>query len=106
MKLPVDMNSPMPGTVDQAAKQGSLVFMCMMMANLMPSLASMDNKSLLANVIGLAILIITIIVNMSIEIYTGVIDPANISVAINKYTFTEPHFMDVACIYVAFFVQY
>lgn len=31
MKLHVDLNSPMPGFLDQAAKQGSLVFMCMMM---------------------------------------------------------------------------
>ncbi|CAI9275296.1 unnamed protein product [Lactuca saligna] len=98
MKLPVDLNSPMPGFLDQAAKQGSLVFMCMMMANLMPSLASMDNKSLLANVIGLAILIITIIVNIYMEINTGVIVPAGIgiSTALDRYTF-----MDVGYIYVA-----
>ncbi|GKB95527.1 hypothetical protein Tco_0981664 [Tanacetum coccineum] len=46
----------MPSYMDQAAKLGSLAFMCTMMANLMPSLASMDNKTLLANVIGLSIL--------------------------------------------------
>ncbi|KAJ9549795.1 hypothetical protein OSB04_022338 [Centaurea solstitialis] len=73
MKLPVDLTSPMLGYVDQAAKLGSMAFMCMMMANLMPSLASMDNKTLLANIIGLSILVITIIVNISIEINTGVI---------------------------------
>ncbi|KAJ9549569.1 hypothetical protein OSB04_022112 [Centaurea solstitialis] len=43
-----------------------------MMANLMPSLASMDKKTLLAN-IGLAILVVTVIVDICIEIYTGVI---------------------------------
>nr|KAJ0227731.1 hypothetical protein LSAT_V11C100036490 [Lactuca sativa] len=102
MKLPVDLSSPMPGWVDQAAKQGSLVFMCMMMANLMPSLASMDNKSLIANVVGFAILIITIIVNMFMEINTGVIEREGFSLAINKWTFIEPHFMDVGYIYVAF----
>ncbi|KAL4561602.1 hypothetical protein LXL04_033772 [Taraxacum kok-saghyz] len=102
MKLPVDLSSAMPGWVDQAAKQGSLVFMCMMMANLMPSLASMDNKSLVANVIGFVILIITIIVNMFIEINTGVIEGEGFSLAINKWTFNEPHFMDVGYIYVAF----
>ncbi|XP_023745372.2 uncharacterized protein LOC111893526 [Lactuca sativa] len=82
MKIPVDLSSQMPGWVDQAAKQGSMVFMCMMMANLMPSLASMDNKSLLANVIGFAILIITIIVNMFMEINTGVIDRGYFFVAL------------------------
>ncbi|CAH1419629.1 unnamed protein product [Lactuca virosa] len=82
MKLPVDLSSQMPGWVDQVAKQGSIVFMCMMMANLMPSLASMDNKSLLANVIGFAILIITIIVNIFMEINTGVIDRGYFFVAL------------------------
>ncbi|KAJ9549798.1 hypothetical protein OSB04_022341 [Centaurea solstitialis] len=73
MKLPVDLSSPMPGHLDQAAKVGSMAFMCVMMANLMPSLASMDNKTLLANIIGLTILVITVIVNICIQIFTGVI---------------------------------
>ncbi|KAL8267180.1 hypothetical protein R6Q59_004524 [Mikania micrantha] len=51
MKLPVDLTSGSADFVDQGAKLGSLGFMCTMMANLMPSLASMDNKTLLANVI-------------------------------------------------------
>ncbi|GKF78812.1 hypothetical protein Tco_0234380, partial [Tanacetum coccineum] len=50
MKLPVDLTSEMPNYMDQVAKIGSLAFMCMSMVNLMPSLASMDNKTLLANV--------------------------------------------------------
>ncbi|KAJ0691873.1 hypothetical protein HanPI659440_Chr15g0579751 [Helianthus annuus] len=74
MKLPVDLSSPMPGYMDQVAKVGSLAFMCTLMANLMPSLASMDDKTLLANMIGLCILVITMIVNIYIQINTGVID--------------------------------
>ncbi|XP_076956843.1 uncharacterized protein LOC143632151 [Bidens hawaiensis] len=50
MKLPVDLSSMMPSYMDQETKPGSLGFLCTMMANLMPSLASMDNKTLLANV--------------------------------------------------------
>ncbi|KAK9049613.1 hypothetical protein SSX86_031418 [Deinandra increscens subsp. villosa] len=73
MKLPVDLSSQMPAYMDQAAKLGSLAFMCAMMANFMPSLAAMDNKTLLANIIGLSILVITITVNIFIDIYTGVI---------------------------------
>ncbi|XP_071693527.1 uncharacterized protein [Rutidosis leptorrhynchoides] len=73
MKLPVDLSSQMPSYMDQAAKLGSLAFMCVMMVNLMPSLASMDNMTLVANVIGLSILVITIIVNVIIDISTGVI---------------------------------
>ncbi|PWA48007.1 Pentatricopeptide repeat-containing protein [Artemisia annua] len=90
MKLPVDLSSPMPGALDQATKLGSMAFMCTMMANLMPSLASMDNKSLVANFIGLVILVITMIVNICIEINTGVIDHKD-----KSYLFAE-----VACIYV------
>lgn len=52
MKLPVDLNTPMDGFVDLIAKLGSLLFMSTMMANLMPSLASMENKELLANGTG------------------------------------------------------
>ncbi|KAJ0811991.1 hypothetical protein HanPSC8_Chr17g0756911 [Helianthus annuus] len=73
MKLPVDLSSGMESYVDQATKIGSLGFMCTMMANIMPSLASMDNNTLLANVIGLCILVITVIVNICIQINTSVI---------------------------------
>ncbi|KAD3641914.1 hypothetical protein E3N88_31138 [Mikania micrantha] len=74
MKLPVDLTSPMPSYMDQKTKLGSLAFMCTMMANFLPSLASMDDKTLLANVTGFAILTITVIVNICIQIYTCVID--------------------------------
>ncbi|XP_071688188.1 uncharacterized protein [Rutidosis leptorrhynchoides] len=80
MKLPVDLNTFMPGYLDQVTKLGSMAFMCTMMANIMPSLASMNNKTLLANVIGLVILVITIVVNICIEISTGVIQTTNIYV--------------------------
>ncbi|KAD3641920.1 hypothetical protein R6Q59_004523 [Mikania micrantha] len=74
MKLPVDLTSGSRDLVDQGAKLASLGFMCTMMANLMPSLASMDNKALLANVIGMCVLVITIIANICIQVYTGAIE--------------------------------
>ncbi|KAJ9550029.1 hypothetical protein OSB04_022572 [Centaurea solstitialis] len=74
MKLPVDLNSRMPGYVDEFAKMGSMAFMCTMMANLMPSLASMDNRELFANVAGMVILVITIVVNVLIQMETGLLD--------------------------------
>ncbi|XP_071695594.1 uncharacterized protein [Rutidosis leptorrhynchoides] len=74
MKLSLDMTTPMPGDIDQAAKLTSLGFMCTIMANSMPSLASMSSKSLYVNVIGLVVFVITIIVNVCIQIMTGVID--------------------------------
>ncbi|KAJ0522768.1 hypothetical protein HanIR_Chr10g0486221 [Helianthus annuus] len=52
MKLPVDLSTDMLQQIDEEAKLGSLAFMCTMMANFMPSLAAMDNKTLLVNIIG------------------------------------------------------
>ncbi|KAJ9549881.1 hypothetical protein OSB04_022424 [Centaurea solstitialis] len=101
MKLPVDLGTPMLGSIDQLAKVGSMAFMCIMMANFMPSLAVMDGKELLANVTGLAILVITIVVNIYIEISTGVIDHGSSTFSITKYTFDDPHFMVVSHIYAA-----
>ncbi|KAF5754547.1 hypothetical protein HanXRQr2_Chr17g0792501 [Helianthus annuus] len=63
----------MPLWLDELAKLASMPFMTTMMANLMPSLASMDDKELFENVIGLLILVITIVVNVSIQIHTGVV---------------------------------
>ncbi|KAJ0546689.1 hypothetical protein HanIR_Chr08g0363731 [Helianthus annuus] len=73
IKLPMDLNNSMPGDVDQAAKLGSMSFMCTMMANLLPSLAIMDSKELLTNIIALAVLVITLVVNVCIQIETGVV---------------------------------
>ncbi|MFS8031270.1 hypothetical protein Hanom_Chr17g01543831 [Helianthus anomalus] len=74
MKLPVDLNDPMSRWMDAFGKLVSMPFMTTMMANLMPSLASMDDKELFENVIGLLILVITIVVNVSIQIHTGLVE--------------------------------
>ncbi|MFS7960870.1 hypothetical protein Hanom_Chr08g00708131 [Helianthus anomalus] len=73
MKLPLDLNNSMPCTVDQAAKVGSMAFMCTMMANLLPSLATMESKELLINIIALAVQVITLVVNVCIQMKTGVV---------------------------------
>ncbi|KAI3812363.1 hypothetical protein L1987_17070 [Smallanthus sonchifolius] len=94
MKLPVDLSGALPSHIDQATKLGSLAFMCTMMANLMPSLASMDNQTLLANVIGLSVLVITMIVNICIQINTSVI------AHLPLYTWNHYHVLD--CVMVAY----
>ncbi|GJW98739.1 hypothetical protein Tco_0180547 [Tanacetum coccineum] len=73
MKLPLDLNNPMPGALDQWTKLGSITFMCTMMANFLPSLATMNNKELLTNIIALDILVITLIVNVCIQVNTCII---------------------------------
>ncbi|KAI3812360.1 hypothetical protein L1987_17067 [Smallanthus sonchifolius] len=97
MKLTVDLTSAMPSYTDQATKLGSLGFMCTMMANLMPSLASMDNKTLLANVIGLFFLVITMIVNICIQINTTAIGHIRLEIRYHYGYF----FAVVAYIYMA-----
>ncbi|PWA87103.1 hypothetical protein CTI12_AA135620 [Artemisia annua] len=77
IKLPMDINNSMPGDVDQATNLGSMAFMCTMMANLLPSLATMDNKELLANIIALVVLVITLVVNVCIQIITGVVSDSS-----------------------------
>ncbi|KAK6787037.1 hypothetical protein RDI58_015562 [Solanum bulbocastanum] len=73
VKLPLDLNNPMPGKIDQMAKLSSVVFMSTAMANFMPSLALMDNKDILMDMIALGILVITLVVNVCIELGTGII---------------------------------
>ncbi|KAJ0817395.1 hypothetical protein HanPI659440_Chr00c07g0718861 [Helianthus annuus] len=83
MKLPVDLSSPMPGEVDRAAKLGSVAFMCTMMANLLPCLATMDNNALLANITALVVLVITLVVNVCIQIQTGVVKSCGVDTLYN-----------------------
>ncbi|KAJ0740117.1 hypothetical protein HanOQP8_Chr06g0213291 [Helianthus annuus] len=92
MKLPMDLTTPMPREVDQVAKVGGLGFLCTMMSVSMPSLASLDNESLLANVMGLSIFVITLIVDVGIQIQTRVIRRESV------YPFVMSPFM-AACIY-------
>ncbi|KAI3679388.1 hypothetical protein L2E82_51297 [Cichorium intybus] len=72
IKLPMDLSN-LNGNVGMDAKFGSVCFMCTMMANLLPSLATMDNKELVANIIALGVVVITLVVNIFIQIYTGVL---------------------------------
>ncbi|GJY35949.1 hypothetical protein Tco_0421327 [Tanacetum coccineum] len=58
VKLPVDLNNSMPQYADRKTKVASLAFMCTMMANFLPSLATMGTKELLTDIIALDILIL------------------------------------------------
>ncbi|KAI3523057.1 hypothetical protein L1887_01113 [Cichorium endivia] len=73
MKLPMNQNNLIPGTGDTFAKIGSISFMSTMMSNLLPSLATMDTKELVSNIIALSILVITLVVNVCIQIHTGIV---------------------------------
>ncbi|CAA2958782.1 Hypothetical predicted protein [Olea europaea subsp. europaea] len=73
VKLPMDLNNPMPRFPDQLAKLSSTVLMSTAMANFMPSLGSMDDKEIFMNMTALGIFVITLLVNVCIQIHTGVI---------------------------------
>ncbi|WOH12187.1 hypothetical protein DCAR_0831686 [Daucus carota subsp. sativus] len=73
MKLPLDLNSSMPGQADQLVKLSSCVFLCTIMGNYLPSLGALHDEGILSNVVALAILVITLVVNIGIELDTGVI---------------------------------
>lgn len=73
IKFSVDLNTGMPRRQDQLAKLSSGVFICIAMGNSMPSLGTMESKDLGMNIIALAILVITVIANICIQLGTGVI---------------------------------
>nr|GEV18107.1 hypothetical protein CTI12_AA135620 [Tanacetum cinerariifolium] len=90
IKLPMDINNLIPGDVDQATKLGSMAFMCTMMANVLPSLATMNNKELLTNMIASIVLVITLVVNVCIQIKTGVVSYPDNKRFIGEVNYLEP----------------
>ncbi|XWS49748.1 hypothetical protein CRYUN_Cryun12cG0029500 [Craigia yunnanensis] len=73
IKLSVDLNTPMPRGQDQLVKLSSTTLICTVMGNSMPSIGTMENKEIFTNIIALGILVITVIVNICIQLGTGVI---------------------------------
>ncbi|KAG2681515.1 hypothetical protein I3760_11G149000 [Carya illinoinensis] len=72
-KLSVDLNTSMPRRQDQLAKLSSTILICTVMGNSMPSLGTMENSDMFTNIVALGILVITVIVNVCIQLATGVI---------------------------------
>eukprot|EP00256_Glycine_max_P012735 XP_003525565.1 uncharacterized protein LOC100814359 [Glycine max] len=73
VKLSVDLNTPMPHRRDQLSKLSSSALICTIMANSMPTLGITENKDTMMNLMAMAILVITMIVNICIQFVTGVI---------------------------------
>lgn len=73
IKFSMDLNAAMPHRQDQLAKVSSSAFMCTVMADLLPSLGTMKNTELFISIVALAILVITVISNVCIQMGTGVI---------------------------------
>ncbi|KAG7941187.1 hypothetical protein I3843_16G026300 [Carya illinoinensis] len=73
IKLSVDSNTSMPSRQDQLAKLSNTVFICTIMSNSMPSLGTLQNNEMFTSILALGILVITVIVNICIQLATGVI---------------------------------
>nr|GEY75608.1 hypothetical protein CTI12_AA150370 [Tanacetum cinerariifolium] len=73
IKFSMYLNATMPHRQDQQAKVSSTAFISAVMANLLPSLGTMKNTELFVNVVALAILVITAVANICIQMSTGVI---------------------------------
>ncbi|KAI3731346.1 hypothetical protein L1987_62534 [Smallanthus sonchifolius] len=69
MKLPMDLATEMHDEV-QTTKMFSMAFLVTMLANFLPSLGLMDGRELLMNMVALGILMITIVVNIGIQLDT------------------------------------
>ncbi|XP_068651022.1 uncharacterized protein [Aristolochia californica] len=72
-KLPVDLNTTMPRWEDQLTKLSGTIFLCTAMGNFLPSLGKLSDEETISNVVALGISVITIIVNIGIQMGTGVI---------------------------------
>ncbi|KAL8461145.1 hypothetical protein ACS0TY_032571 [Phlomoides rotata] len=68
LKLQLDLTTKLHSATDRLAKVSSLVFMSTAMANCLTSLGSMDDRSVLMNVTALAILVITLIGNVCLQV--------------------------------------
>ncbi|KAI3469822.1 hypothetical protein Pfo_026485 [Paulownia fortunei] len=67
-KLPVDLTTNMWAATDRLAKISSLALMSTAMGNFMPTLGTMGDKEIVMNVTAFGILIITVIVDVCIQV--------------------------------------
>lgn len=68
MKLPLDLTTDMFTNWDWHGKLSSIIFMTTVVVHFMPSLGSMNDKEILTNVTALGILVITINVNVWMQL--------------------------------------
>ncbi|KAK9141171.1 hypothetical protein Scep_010852 [Stephania cephalantha] len=72
-KIPVDLTTKMPSAHDQLSKLTGTALICICMGFMMPSLGINRESENWSNVIALSILVVTVVVNICIQLHTGVI---------------------------------
>ncbi|KAK9152848.1 hypothetical protein Sjap_000328 [Stephania japonica] len=73
-KLPVDLTTSMPSAQDQLSKLTGTIFICICMGFFMPSLGFSTESECESNLISLSIFVITVVVNICIQMHTGLIN--------------------------------
>ncbi|KAK9138307.1 hypothetical protein Sjap_008901 [Stephania japonica] len=72
-KLPSDLTTSMPSACDQLSKLCGTAFMCISIAFFWPSTVYLNDSERSANLASLTIVVITVVVNVSLQISTGAI---------------------------------
>ncbi|KAK9141165.1 hypothetical protein Scep_010846 [Stephania cephalantha] len=72
-KIPVDLTTEMPSALDQLSKLTGTTLICISMGFLMPSLGINGESESWTNMLALSILVVTVVINVCIQLYTGVI---------------------------------
>ncbi|KAK9138657.1 hypothetical protein Sjap_009251 [Stephania japonica] len=85
-KIPVDLTTKMPSAHDQLSKLTGTTLVCICMGFLMPSLGINRKSENWSNVLSLSIFVVTVVVNICTQLYTGVI-----------VLFREEHIINVCC---------
>ncbi|KAL5718713.1 hypothetical protein ACHQM5_011590 [Ranunculus cassubicifolius] len=70
VKLTVDLTTTMPSALDQLSKLAGTTCLCIYMCYIYPSISDMKDST---NMFALSILVVTVIVNICIQLSTGVI---------------------------------
>ncbi|KAK9159671.1 hypothetical protein Syun_006012 [Stephania yunnanensis] len=73
VKLPLDLTSSMPRVQDQLSKLTGTTLICICMGVFMPSLGTYRESECFNNMAALTIFVVTIVVNVCIQMRTGVI---------------------------------
>ncbi|KAL5716141.1 hypothetical protein ACHQM5_017870 [Ranunculus cassubicifolius] len=93
VKIPVDLTTEMPGVYDQLAKLTGTTLICISMGFFNLSVGDNSDSESVTNMAALAILVITVIVNICIQISTGVI-----------YLFISEHIIVMCCMLLSLFL--
>nr|GMC87293.1 ATP-dependent RNA helicase [Ipomoea batatas] len=96
-KLAADLTTPKSSYIDNEAKIMNTVFLTVAMGNFFPSLGSMNNADIVTNLTALSILVITVVVDLYIQLRFHVFDFLSSLVIIIEIPFLFCTWMTIVC---------